>query len=132
MEDCMKVDLNEAQAIIAEIQMWHDEAQSLVFDAADKSKLSPNNIELLKTRLSKLKGEIKDAAKYETLSRRKIPNTDLEQFFFGPAVRSTSANFRIRTDTNPNSAAWAQGLHEVEFELSYTLHNLRAYLEANS
>ena len=128
----MEVDVNEAQAIIAEIQRWHDEAKSLVSDAADNSKLSPNNKEMLKARLSKLKGAIKDAAKYETLSRRKGPNTDLEQFFFGPAVRSTSANFRMRTDTNPNSAAWAQGLHEVEFELSYTLHNLHAYLEENS
>lgn len=128
----MEVDVIEAQAIIAEIQRWHDEAKSLVSDAADKSKLSPDNKDLLKARLSKLKGEIKDAAKYETLSRRKRPITDLEQFFFGPAVRSTSANFRMRTDTNPNSAAWAQGLHEVEFELSYTLHNLQAYLEENS
>ena len=128
----MEVDASEAQAIIAEIQRWHDEAQSLVSDAADKSKPSQNNKDLLKDRLSKLKGEIKDAAKYETLSRRKRPTTDLEKFFFGPAVRSTSANFRMRTDTNPNSAAWAQGLHEVEFELSYALHNLHAYLEENS
>lgn len=128
----MDADLNEAQAIIAELQRWHDEAQNLVSDAVNKSELSPNNKDLLKARLSKLKGEIKDAAKYETLSRRKRPNTDLEQFFFGPAVRSTSANFRMRTDTNPNSAAWAQGLHEVEFELSYTLHNLHAYLEEKS
>lgn len=128
----MELDHNEALAIIGELQRWHDEARSLVDDAADKSRLSPNSIDLLKNRLTKLKDEIKDAAKHETLSRRKAPQTDLEQFFFGPAVRSTSANFRMRTDTSPHSEKWNQGLHEVEHELSYALHNIKGSLKANA
>ncbi|CAI8817288.1 PH domain-containing protein [Pseudomonas chlororaphis] len=132
MEPQMELDRNEALAIISELKRWHDEARSLIDDAADKSRLSSNSIDLLKARLTKLKGEIKDAAKYETLSHRKAPKTDLEQFFFGPAVRSTSANFRMRTDTSPHSQSWVRGLYEVELELSYALHNLETYLKENS
>lgn len=128
----MEMDRNEALSIIAELQRWHDEARSLIGDAADKSKLSSNSIDLLKIRLTKLKDEIKDAAKHETLSRRKTSKTDLEQFFFGPAVRSTSANFRMRTDTSPHSEKWSQGLHEVEHELSYALHNIQGSLKTNA
>lgn len=128
----MEFDRNEALAIITELQRWHDEARSLVDDASDKSRLSSNSVDLLKIRLTKLKDEIKDAAKHETLSRRKAPKTDLEQFFFGPAVRSTSANFRMRTDTSPNSEKWNQGLHEVEHELSYALHNIQGSLKTNA
>ena len=128
----MELDHNEALAIVAELQRWHDEARSLIDDAADKSRLSPNSVDLLKTRLTKLKDEIKDAAKYETLSRRKAPKTDLEQFFFGPAVRSTSANFRMRTDTSPHSEKWNRGLFEVELELSYELDRIQKVIETNA
>lgn len=127
----MKFDHNEAQAIIAELQRWHDEARNLVKDASDKSRLSSNCAGLLKTRLTKLKDEIKEAAKHETLSRKKAPKSNLEQFFFGPAVRSTSANFRMRTDTSPHSEKWNRGLHEVEHELSYALHSIHESLKAN-
>ncbi|MCM5669166.1 hypothetical protein NDR77_24715, partial [Pseudomonas aeruginosa] len=93
----MDIDHQEARAIADELRRWHDEARSLIDDAADKSRLSPTGIDSLKTRLSILKNEIKEAAKHETLSRRKTAKTELEQCFFGPAVRSTSANFRLRT-----------------------------------
>jgi hypothetical protein len=128
----MEFDQQEAQAIIHELTRWYDEAWSLINDASDKARLSSNSIDLLKARLSTLKEDIKGAAKYETLSRRKTPKTGLEQSFFGPAVRSTSANFRMRTDTNPHSQAWARGLHEVESELSYVLHNLQAFAKKSS
>ena len=128
----MDFDHDQALAIIAELKRWRDEARSLTEEASDKSRLSPNSGDLLKARLNKLKVEIKEAAKYETLSRRKSSKTDLEQFFFGPAVRSTSANFRMRTDTSPHSQSWVRGLYEVELELSYALHNVEAYFKENS
>lgn len=128
----MDIDLQEAAAIAAELQRWHDEARSLADQAADKSSLSPANIDSMKNRLSYLKNEIKEAAKHETLSRRKMAKTELEQFFFGPAVRSTSANFRLRTDTSPKSELWARGLHEVEFELSYAIDGLQRFVAENS
>lgn len=127
----MEFDRNEALAIVAELQRWHDEARSLVDDACDKSRLSSSGADLLKSRLAKLKDELKEAAKHETLSRKKAQKTDLEQFFFGPAVRSTSANFRMRTDTSPHSEKWNQGLHEVEHELSYALHSIQGSLNTN-
>ena len=128
----MDIDHQEAQAITAELQRWHDEACSLVAEAADKARLSPTSIDSLKSRLSSLKHEIKEAAKHETLSRRRAAKTDLEQCFFGPAVRSTSANFRLRTDTSPKSELWARGLNEVEFELSYGLDGLQRFVAENS
>lgn len=124
----MEIDHQEARAIATELQRWHDEARSLVDDAADKSRLSPTGIESLKIRLTTLKHEIKEAAKHETLSRTRTTKTELEQFFFGPAVRSTSANFRLRTDTSPKSELWARGLNEVEFELSYALDGLQRFV----
>jgi hypothetical protein len=127
----MELNQQEAQAIITELKTWHDEARSLIDDAVDKSRLSTNSIDLLKARLTTLKEGIKAAAKYETLSRRKTPKTELEQYFFGPAVRSTSANFRMRTDTSPHSLLWARGLHEVESELSYVIHRLEALISEN-
>ncbi|WP_422419165.1 hypothetical protein [Pseudomonas sp. GZD-222] len=128
----MEHDQNEALAILAELKRWHGEARSLVDDAADKSRLSPNSIDLLKSRLATLKTEIKDAVKHETLSRRNVAKTELEQCFFGPAVRSTLANFRMRTDTSPHSELWVRGLSEVEFELSYAIHGLEKFLSSNS
>lgn len=127
----MDIDHQEAKEIVAQLQRWHDEARSLIDDAADKYRLSPTGIDSLKTRLSTLKNEIKEAAKYETLSRRKNAKTELEQYFFGPAVRSTSANFRLRTDTSPKSELWARGLHEVEFELSYAIDGLQRFAAEN-
>lgn len=127
----MGFDRNEALTIIAVLQRWHDEARSLVDDASGKSRLSSSSADLLKARLAKLKDEIKEAAKHETLSRKKAPKTDLEQFFFGPAVRSTSANFRMRIDTSPHSEKWNQGLREVEHELSYALHSIQGSLNTN-
>ncbi|ULT73014.1 hypothetical protein [Pseudomonas sp. BC42] len=128
----MEIDLLEAAAVEAELQRWHDEARSLADEAFDKSRLSPTSIDSMKRRLSDLKNEIKEAAKHETLSRRKIAKTELEQCFFGPAVRSTSANFRLRADTNPKSDLWARGLHEVEFELSYAIDGLQRFVAENS
>ena len=128
----MELDHGEALAIITELQRWHAEAQSLIKDAADKSRLSPNSIDLLKIRLLKLKDEIKDAAKHETLSRRKGQKTDLEQFFFGPSVRSTSANFRMKINTSPHSEKWNRGLFEVELELSYALDRIQKFIETNT
>ena len=127
----MALDKAEAHTIIAELRRMHDEVRSLISDAADKAQLSAGGPDALKDRLVILKQDIKDAAKHETLSRRKAPKTELEQAFFGPAVRSTSANFRMRTDTSPKSPAWAKGLYEVELELSYYLHNIEAYVEKN-
>jgi uncharacterized protein YdcH (DUF465 family) len=128
----MELDHCEALAIITELQRWHDEAQSLIKDAADKSRLSSHSVDLLKIRLTKLKDEIKEAVKHETLSGRKTTKTELEQCFFAPAVRSTAANFRMRTDTNPKSGLWAQGLGEVEFELSYAIDGLQRFINENS
>lgn len=128
----MDIDHQEAQAIAEELQRWHDEARSLVAEAADKTRLSPTSIDSLGNRLSSLKNEIKEAAKHETLSRRKAAKTELEHYFFGPAVRSTSANFRLRTDTSPKSELWARGLYEVELELSYALDGLRSFVAENS
>lgn len=117
----MELDHNEAKAIIAELQRMHAETLSLIDDAnSDPS--------VLKTRLATLKQDIKEAAKNETLSRRKAAKTELEQAFFGPAMRATSANFRIRTDTSPQSPAWASGLREVEHELSYFLHGIESFV----
>ncbi|MFJ4349626.1 hypothetical protein ACIPZ5_01855 [Pseudomonas sp. NPDC089428] len=127
----MDIDHQEAQAIAAKLQRWHDEARSLVDEASDKSRLSPSSINSLRSRLATLKHEIKESAKYETLSGRKTAKTELEQYFFGPAVRSTSANFRLRTDTNPKSELWARGLNEVKFELSYTLDGLQRFVAEN-
>lgn len=124
----MDIDHQEARAIAAKLQRWHDEARSLVDEASDKSRLSPSSIDSLRSRLATLKHEIKESAKYETLSGRKTAKTELEQYFFGPAVRSTSANFRLRTDTSPKSDLWARGLNEVEFELSYALDGLQRFV----
>ena len=128
----MDIDHQEAQAISAKLKRWHDEARSLVDEAADKSRLSPASIDSLKNRLTNLKNEIKEAAKHETLSGRKTTKTELEQCFFGPAVSSTSANFRMRTDTSPMSKLWARGLNEVELELSYALDGLQRFVVSNS
>lgn len=99
----------------------HGEAQSLI-------EAAHGDPSVLKERLATLKHDIKEAAKNETLSRRKANKTELEQAFFGPAMRATSANFRIRTDTSPQSSAWARGLREVEHELSYFLHSIESFL----
>ncbi|OOW06654.1 hypothetical protein MF6396_03125 [Pseudomonas sp. MF6396] len=128
----MDIDRHEAAAIRDELQRWHDEARSLISDASDKSRLSASSIEHLKSRLVTLKAEIKEAAKHETLSRRKAERTDLERCYFGPAVRSTSANFHMRTDTNPRSELWSRGLFEVEMELSYKLHGIEKLLNDQS
>ncbi|MBP5118893.1 hypothetical protein HUS85_23900 [Pseudomonas protegens] len=128
----MDFDRNEAAAIRAELQRWHDEARSLINNASDKSRLSATSIESLKSRLVTLKAEIKEAAKHETISRRKAEKTDLERCYFGPAVRSTSANFRMRTDTSPCSELWSRGLFEVEMELSYKLHGIEKLLSDHS
>ena len=118
----MELDHEEAHAIITELRRMHDEARSLINEATGY----PAD---LKARLAALKQDIKEAAKHETLSRRKTQKTELEQAFFGPAMRATSANFRMRTDTNPRSPEWVRGLYEVELELSYFLHSLEAFLK---
>lgn len=120
----MDIDKQEAQAIIAELTRMHDEAMSLLNEGRSVVDAYSDKAVSLKSRLAALKLDIKDAAKHETLLRRNTTKTQLEQNFFGPAVRSTAANFRMRSDTSPASRNWSRGLHEVESELSYVIYNL--------
>ncbi|MDR6234033.1 hypothetical protein [Pseudomonas oryzihabitans] len=115
----MNPQAQEAAMVLAQLKRWRDEAIALMEEAP-----KGGNIESLQGRLARLKDEIRAAAKHETLSGKKQDRSEIEQSFFGPCVRSTIANFRIRTDTSPKSPAWSKGLAEVEFELHYVIDRM--------
>lgn len=109
----------EAALVLAQLKQWRDEAIALIEDG-----LGGGDPASLQSRLAKLKDEIRAAAKHETLSGKKQERSEIEQWYFGPCVRSAIANFRMRTDTSPRSPAWSKGLAEVEFELHYVIDQM--------
>lgn len=115
----MNSQAEETALVLAQLKRWRDEATSLAEEGH-----KGGDAESLQSRLAVLKEEIRAAAKHETLSGKKQEKSEIEQYYFGPCVRSTIANFRIRTDTSPKSPAWAKGLAAVELELDYVIDRM--------
>lgn len=109
----------EAELVIARLKQWRDETIALMEASGGGADAAA-----LQGRLAALKEEIRIAAKHETLSGKKQERSEIEQSYFGPCVRSTIANFRMRTDTSPKTPAWSRGLAEVEFELNYVIDRM--------
>ncbi|EMB2851992.1 hypothetical protein [Pseudomonas aeruginosa] len=123
------IDLQEASEMLAELERMHSEIEFLMSAGENVKYASPSDVAALQERLKAIKADIQSAAKYETLARRKQTKTELEQAFFGPAVRSASANFRLPSNSNPRSPNWISGLYEVSVDLSYYAHGLRAHID---
>lgn len=74
-----------------------------------------------------VKSTLKEAAHHETIDGAKRPKTDLEQWFFGPAVRQAAANFLMRIDVPPPRRR--SGLVDPGGDLSYAICGLEAHID---
>lgn len=122
------IDLVEARKMADEIRRLHDQLEALMREGGVGKSLSPNETASLQSRLKSIKEEIKTAAKHGTMSRRKQAQTRLEEMYFGPGLRSASANFRLAVNANPTSDKWVRELYDPAGDLSFTLHNLEAHI----
>ncbi|AZG10818.1 hypothetical protein EGT29_24645 [Pigmentiphaga sp. H8] len=122
------VDIIEALAIERALQAFHDELESIA-DTSARPGITRDDATSLQERLRLTKGAIKQAAKHGTLSGSRQEPTELERCFYGPAIRSASASFRLRVDANPKSSEWQRGIDDVQSELSYALHGLRKLIQ---
>ncbi|QYY82787.1 hypothetical protein [Pseudomonas germanica] len=122
------IDLVEARKMADEIRRLHDQLEALMREGDAGKLFSSTEIASLQSRLKSIKEEIKNAAKHGTMSRRKQEQTRLEEMYFGPGLRSASANFRLAVNANPKSDKWGRELYDPVGDLSYTLHNLEAHI----
>lgn len=117
---------DESVRVRAALMQFHAEVRALQEAGDEFRHCHARNLELLVDRLARLKHRLKDAARYETLDGTKRAKTEMEQAFYGPAVRQAAAHFRMRVDAPP--ARWRAGLSDTECDLSYMLHQLDNYL----
>lgn len=122
------IDLVEARKMADEIRRLHDQLEALMREGGAGKSFSSTEIASLQSRLKSIKEEIKTAAKHGTMCRRKQEQTRLEEMYFGPGLRSASANFRLAVNANPTSDKWGRELYDPVGDLSYTLHSLEAHI----
>ena len=76
-----------------------------------------------------LKADLKQAAKYGTLSGRRQPLTRIESAFFDAAVRRAHIALRPATNSNPQKSHWVGALFEAGSEFSYYLYQMDKMLQ---
>jgi hypothetical protein len=123
--------LSNAKHVSSELLRLEAEFDALS-EESDPRTLAPANIPALQARLAALKADIKAAAKYGTISRKKEPQSNFEQWFFGPAVQQASANFRMAINSNPLTKNWASELYSSRGDISYFRFGLEKYIKAHS
>lgn len=118
--------LQEARAILAELQRIHGEFEELM-NAGDRLKNSrAYEIEEHRERLTALKAYLKERSKMPTIDGSKRGATILESSFFDPAIQSASAHFSLRV--NAPAAQWVSGLYESSSDISYYIFQLEAHI----
>ena len=119
--------LQDAELVLSTLSRLHDELEDLMRISDGWRTLSRDDMPELRERLTAVKAELKALAKNETVDGRRRPPTHLERAFFGPAVRSASANFHMRVDAPPSK--WISGIYNSSTDLSYYIYQLKDYLQ---
>lgn len=128
MQPLTPEEMADAQRVLSELLRLEAELDDLS-DESDPRTLKRSAVPALKERLAAIKADIKLAAKYETVSRTKSEKTDFEQSFFGPAVRSASANFRMPINANPFTQSWVSGLNDSRGDISHFRFGLEKHIK---
>lgn len=117
----------DAEVVITELRRLYTELREIMV-AGDRLKGTTSwEVSEYQVRIKTVKAQLKDYAKTETLNLRRKTQTDAERFFFGPAVRSASSHFRMRTDAAPTK--WVSGLSEASSDLGYFIHKFERHFE---
>jgi len=120
-------DLQEARAILAELNRVHGEFEELM-SAGDRLKNSrAYEVEEFRERLIALKAYLNQRSKNATVDGSRRTLSRLESAFFDPAMRSASAHFRLRI--NAPTSGWVSGLYESASDISYYASQLQSYIE---
>jgi len=96
---------------------WAKESLQGLLDRTEQllaSKAAGAGSALLIEATAELKDEIKTANRSRKLSGRKMP-LDGPARFLASAIQRASADFRMRSDTDPAKAEWARTLDELRF-----------------
>ncbi|WP_175178540.1 hypothetical protein [Achromobacter denitrificans] len=118
----------DANSVLSELVRLEKEFDSLS-EQSDPATLDRASVPALQARLTRLKQELKSAAKHETISGRRELPSEFERCFYGPAVQQASANFRLPTNANPFSRSWASELYSSRGDISHFRFSLEKLIQ---
>lgn len=93
-------DIRSVASAMLEFERRCDEILTLL---GEKRSLQRHEREEIEQLYKSLKSNLKEAAKYGTLSQRRVPLTRAEQCFYDPAVRRAAIALRPATNSHPVS-----------------------------
>lgn len=121
-----KAELAVAAAAMREFENRCNEIANLI---GDKRRIDPYERGELERLYKALKSDLKEAAKYGTMSGSRGPRTRIESAFYDPAVRKAHIALRPPTNSNPLTSRWTGALWEAGSEFSYFLHQMDRLLQ---
>jgi hypothetical protein len=117
-------DAEEVLKVASALRDFERRCDEIAARLTDKRTLFIFEREAIRELYTSLKGDLKAAAKYGTLSGRREALTRTEQCFYDPAVRRAALAMRPATNSHPILLRWSEALFEASSECSFWLHNL--------
>lgn len=114
----------QAKDVILALRRYEELLNEIVDAIGDRTSMSPFEKADLQNKLSSVKEEIKSAAIRNKVRADRGPQTPMERHYFEPAVRGASANFRVKTNSNPITSNWIACLSSVRIDISHFLYQL--------
>jgi len=119
-----KFDPVELAAVGEAMQRFEARCEEILILIGDKRTLSAYERSEVSVLYLRLKEDLKEAAKYGTLSAKRTPLTRVEQCFYDPAVRRAHIDLKPKTNSHPIHGRWFSAVFEAKSEFSYWLHNM--------
>ena len=116
------------RAVIETLQGLSDELNAMMDILGDKKRLATAEKQELQERLRVLKASLKEFAKTGTVDRKRRQQSDVEEYFFEPAVSSAIANCNVAYNSNPIKSNWYSCLYGMRLDIDYLLHPLKEKL----
>lgn len=114
----------DIRAVASAMREFERKCEEILTLLGEKRSLQSHEREEVERLYKSLKSDLKEAAKYGTLSQRRVPLTRAEKCFYDPAVRRAAIDLRPATNSHPISSRWLGAVLEARSELSYWLHSL--------
>ena len=121
-------DIEELKAVAAALAAFEARCEEIMMLLGEKRYLPQDERERVQDMYRSLKTDLKEAAKYGTLSGMREPLSRAESAFYDGAIRKAHIALRPATNSNPITSRWFGAVHEAQMEFSYYRHNLASLL----
>ena len=110
--------------VIARMKSLCSQANDLMALHAGKTRFNRLEKDELQQGFRLLKEEIKRYAKTGTIDGKKRARSELEEFYFEPAVSTAAANILVSVNADPASQAWFSCVYGIQTDVGHLLSQL--------